>query len=76
MPVIDSGTLFLGESYLPGPTCGYAALAVQRDELTPIAIYMTAQINANAHGPDAARMLEMNSYSATACIFDFTALPL
>ena len=76
MPVIDSGTLFLGESCLPGPTCGHAALAVQRDELTPIAIYMAAQINANAHGPDAARMLEMNGYSATACISDFTALPL
>lgn len=76
MPVIDSGTLFLGESSLPGPTGSHAALAAQRDELTPIAIYMATQINANAHGPDATRMLEMNSFSSTACISDFTALPL
>jgi hypothetical protein len=74
-PVIDSGTLNRNESPLPGSLCSQRR-AEHRDEIIPIANYIVAEMNANAHGNDAKRMLQMNSFSADACITDYTDLPL
>jgi hypothetical protein len=74
-PVIDSGTMSSQEMSLPG-TIGAQPRPGQRDELTPIARYIAAEMNANAAGDDVKRMAEMNRFDAAACITDFTALPL
>lgn len=45
------------------------------DELTPIAQYMTQEMNANATGNDVRLMLENNRFSGEACIADYQKLP-
>lgn len=75
-PVIDPGTSSRSESHPPGPLCSYQPVPQHRDEITPIAHYIAHEMNTNAHGADAKRMAEMNSFSANACITDFTKLPL
>src|SRR3569833_4049224 len=45
------------------------------DELTPIAIYMANEMNANAHGPDCLRMAQLNAVDSTACITEYFSLP-
>jgi putative RNase toxin 44 of polymorphic toxin system len=74
-PLIDSGTMCRNESSLPGPMCNQRQ-AAHRDEITPIACYIVVEMNTNAHGADVKRMAEMNSFSAEACIADFSKLPL
>jgi hypothetical protein len=74
-PVIDSGTTTSQETSLPGPV-GVQARSPHRDELTPIARYMAAEMNANAASDDVKRMAEMNRFSLDACITDFTQLPM
>jgi len=74
-PLIDPGTMCLNTSSAPGPTCNFLQFH-KNDEITPIAIYMASEMNGNAHGPDVARMAELNGFSADACIDDFTKLPL
>ena len=74
-PLIDAGTSSSHEMSLPGPL-GAQPRAVHRDEITPIARYIAAEMNANAASDDVKRMAEMNRFSATACIEDFTQLPL
>jgi len=74
-PMIDSGTTASQEMSLPGAV-GAQPRAAQRDELTPIARYIAAEMNTNAAGDDVKRMAEMNRFSATACITDFTQLPM
>jgi hypothetical protein len=74
-PMIDPGTTASQEMSLPG-TVGAQPRAAQRDELTPIARYIAAEMNTNAAGDDVKRMAEMNRFSATACITDFTQLPM
>jgi len=41
------------------------------DELTPIARYMAQEMNVNAHGPDARRMTQLNTETATACVTEY-----
>lgn len=45
------------------------------DEITPIAEYMTQEMNTNATGADVRRMLENNRFSGEACIADYQKLP-
>jgi len=45
------------------------------DELTPIAVYMANEMNANAHGPDCVRMARLNGVDSTACITEYFSLP-
>lgn len=74
-PVIDPGTSARTESYRPGPLVGGRPPS-HRDELTPIARYIAAEMNANAHGETVKRIAELNAFSADACIADFSKLPL
>lgn len=74
-PTIDSGTLCLNESSPPVPVNSQRQTA-HRDELTPIARYIVAEMNTNAYGTDVKKMAEMNSFSAETCIADFSRLPL
>lgn len=74
-PVIDPGTTASHETSLPG-ALGVLPRASHRDELTPIARYIAAEMNANAASDDVKRMAEMNRFQADACIADFTHLPL
>ncbi|MCP5419029.1 MAG: hypothetical protein H6970_00870 [Gammaproteobacteria bacterium] len=46
------------------------------DEITPIAVYMAGEMNTNAHGPDAKKMLDLNTYSADQCIQNYRNQPL
>src|SRR3569833_1276698 len=45
------------------------------DELTPIAVYMANEMNANAHGPDCVRKARQNAVDSTACITEYFSLP-
>ena len=74
-PVMDAGTMCLTASPSPGPTCAVREHQIN-DEITPIANYMAAEMNTNAHGPDVARMVELNSFSSETCIEDYTRLAL
>ncbi len=74
-PVIDAGTMCLAESPAPA-TQGGRGRAQVRDELTPIATYIAGEMNRNAASADVAQMLALNSYSAEACILDFSQLAL
>jgi hypothetical protein len=74
-PIIDPGTMCRNESSPPRPVCSQRQVA-HRDEITPIARYMVDEMNTNACGADVKRMAEMNSFSAEACIADFSKLPL
>jgi hypothetical protein len=74
-PCIDPGTMCRNESSLPGPMC-HQRQAAHRDEITPIARYIVTEMNTNVHGADVKRMAEMNSFSASTCIADFSRLPL
>jgi hypothetical protein len=44
------------------------------DEITPIALYVAHEMNTNAHGPDARRMYELNTFSSTKCIAEYQRL--
>ncbi len=74
-PVIDPGTSSRNESSPPGALRSQP-LAAHRDELTPIALYIAGEMNANAHGDSVKRMADMNQFSAEECITDFSRLPL
>ena len=74
-PVIDWGRSTRTESYPPGPLVGGQPPS-HRDELTPIARYIAAEMNANAHGETVKRIAELHAFSADACIADFSKLPL
>ena len=74
-PIIDSGTMCLSESTPPTTLCSHQQIT-PHDEITPIANYIAKEMNANAHGADVQHMIEMNNFSATACIEDFSKLPL
>jgi hypothetical protein len=41
------------------------------DELTPIAVYMAQEMNANARGPDCRRMAQLNAVSSDACVTEY-----
>ncbi|MDA1016020.1 MAG: polymorphic toxin type 44 domain-containing protein [Planctomycetota bacterium] len=69
---IDEGTLTRTTSPTPGPL-GVSELPI--DEVTPIAVYITNEINRNAHGDDATKLAEMNEFSYLGCIEDFQQLP-
>ncbi len=76
-PVIDPGTMCRNESSPSGPLCTQLRpYPEHRDEITPIARYIVAEMNNNAHGVDVKKMAEMNNFSAEACIADFKQLPL
>jgi len=45
------------------------------DELTPIAVYMTHEMNVNAHGADCQKMSALNAASSTACIKEYFNAP-
>lgn len=47
-----------------------------RDEITPIAQYIVAEMNTTARSGEVKHMAVMNNYSAEACITDFRGLPL
>lgn len=64
---IDHGTLGLFLSQAPVPA-GVARPPRARDELTPIAQWMVQEMRRNAAGPDAQRILSLNTYSVEACI--------
>lgn len=74
-PILDAGTTCRIECPLPGPLCGDRT-APQRDEVAEIAAYMADEINRNAHGQTVRHMAEMNAFSASDCIADYTRLPL
>jgi hypothetical protein len=71
-PVIDPGTNSAHEMPSPG---GLVHRVQFRDELTPIARYIAAEMNTNAHGDDVKHMAEMNAFSPEQCITDYTHLP-
>lgn len=48
---------------------------VCRDELTPIARYISQEMNANAHGDSVRRMHSLNSFSAQGCIDEYIKAP-
>lgn len=64
---IDHGTLGLFLSQAPVPA-GVTKPPRARDELTPIAHWMVQEMRRNAAGPDAQRILSLNTYSVAACI--------
>lgn len=70
--LIHDGTLVRSASPIPGPL---AALERTVDEVTPIAVYITNEINRNAHGEHATRLARLNAFSSTECIEDFQQLP-
>ena len=74
-PVADSGTMCIASTPTPGPTCNALDFYLN-DELTPVAVYMAAEMTTNAHGGDVERMRALNRFSPEACISDFTRLPL
>jgi hypothetical protein len=41
------------------------------DELTPIAVYMAHEMNANSRSPDCRKMAQLNSVSSTACVAEY-----
>jgi len=48
----------------------------QIDELTPIALYMVQEMNANVASDVTTKMQELNKYSIKSCISEFQSLPL
>jgi hypothetical protein len=50
--------------------------ATNRCKRSPRAPTGPIEINVNAHDPDATKILEMNSFSASSCIADYTRLAL
>ncbi len=74
-PVVDAGTNASQETPAPGAV-GISRVALVRDELTPIARYIAAEMNGNAASDDVRHMAEMNGFSAESCITDFTQLPI
>ena len=72
---VDSDTLCLQDSPPPGPNCA-EHLAVERDEITPIASWMAGEMNGNAGSEDVRSMRRMNRYDASRCISDYSELPL
>ena len=72
---IDLGTTRLTQSFAPGVTCA-SRIVSSRDEVSPIAQYMAAEMTRNANGADASRRRELNAFSVEACITDFKQLPL
>ena len=70
-PVIDPGTNSSHETPSPGDLVDRVQF---RDELTPIAVYIAAEMNTNAHGADVKRMVEMNAFSGEACIDEYMHL--
>ncbi|VAW84796.1 hypothetical protein MNBD_GAMMA18-240 [hydrothermal vent metagenome] len=72
-PLIDLGTLSRFLSPTPGPMCSVQSSI---DEMTPIASYMSTEMNANAKSSDVIKVHELNSYSATECISEFMELSL
>lgn len=64
---IDHGTLGLFLSQAPVPA-GVTKPPRALDELTPIAQWMVQEMRRNAAGPDAQRILSLNTYSIEACI--------
>lgn len=72
--IIDQGTFALVPSPRPGLCCPIRRTQVN-DEITPIAYYMAGEMNTNAHGPDAKRMAELNSFDTDKCNADFRQLP-
>ena len=73
--LVDHGTHVRIESAPFRPADGACSDAA-RDELTPIARYMAAEMNVNAASSDVLRMREMNAYEPTACVSDFNRLPM
>lgn len=71
--VIDTETLNRSLSATPGPMC---VAQIFTDEMTPIASYMSLEINANTQSSAVKKMQELNSYSATECISEFQKLPI
>lgn len=45
------------------------------DELTPVAIYITREMNSNAVGPDCKRMAALNAASSAKCIDEYIRAP-
>ena len=41
------------------------------DELTPIAVYMAHEMNANSRSPDCRKMAQLNAVSITACVAEY-----
>jgi hypothetical protein len=70
---IDLGTLSRTLSPTPGPICFSQEFI---DELSPIASYMSMEMNANAKSSDVTKMRDLNGYSATECINEYQDLPL
>ena len=54
-PAADSGTMCVSSSPTPGPTCN--ALDFYLNDETPIAVYMAAEMNANADSVDVKQSL-------------------
>ncbi len=80
MPTIDSGTLALSNSTTFSPlnteNSSFVEEEIFVDELTPIAEYMSLEMNVNARGTAVKKMLELNRYSMTECIEEYQELPL
>lgn len=72
--IVDLGTFVPFASQTPELACSVQSAQVN-DEITPIAQYMAGEMNANAHGTDAKRMLELNRYDPKKCIADYTRQP-
>lgn len=51
-------------------------MGVSPDEITPIAEYITREMNANASSPATVRMRDQNRFSSEACIREYQRLPL
>jgi hypothetical protein len=65
----------LNQSLSAGSVCRQLR-AKNQDEITPIANYIAAEMNTNAHCAEVKKMAKLNRFSASACINDFNKLPL
>lgn len=74
-PLVEPGNMCRVEAPVRSLLADLAP-ALNRDEVTPIARYMAQEINVNANGPDARRILELNRFSPDACIRDYSKLAL
>ena len=75
LPWIDTGTMCRAPSFAP-VTLSYSSQLASLDELTPIARYMATEMNVNSRSNKAKEMAQLNAFSATECITEFTNLPL
>jgi len=71
LPTIDSGTMCRSESFPPGLDLR-PFNSKPDDEISPIAAYMAMEINANAHGEYARRILTLNTSSTAECINEYS----